>query len=271
MGKARRQRRGQTRYQGYLDYWSLSLSPFLHNDPDRFVPSESQREVISTLARSLTNDQRLLIVLAPPGCGATSLFSSIAVTRGVNEHAIKTSLCHLGRGGERELYRQFAASIRLPGGSDDMPAQIRRVITNLSRRQIKMVWLLDQCQADAAVTADQFAASLSDLVVVVALRPECIKPVVRRLQRWPVAAALRSLSLDETFGYVRRAMHLAGGTAEIMTEAAVRRLHERTCGRIRDVAHVAEQALKVSAEGRHARITSTVIDSVSDTMWRAAG
>ncbi|MCG8648530.1 MAG: hypothetical protein MI861_01780 [Pirellulales bacterium] len=256
----------------YLKYWSLSRMPFAHKAEEYFFIGTPQRDFFAGLNELIGNPTGAAVLVGPRGCGGTCLLKHTARTSGLGNSAVEVLWCGGGTAGDNVVVRALARSLGL---WEHSLGAVTAAIRGNQRRGIKTLWLADRAGPATARVAGRLLCELSALTVIMhsgAGAYGSLSEILAQHGRAPtvVKMGLRPLSQDDTFAYVRRSLHMAGGNADCWTESAIVRLHEFTRGRLARLSVVAESAMALAAAGHFKRVSPGLVEQVGRSQNLAA-
>jgi general secretion pathway protein A len=137
-------------------------------------------------------------------------------------------------------------------------------------QQIATILLLDDADEARSDVLDEIArlahlnqTSDAGLTMVLAAGERHLHKLgTRILELAELRVDLEGWTEDDTAGFVKKSLAVAGRSTPIFTESALRRLHELTDGAPRRIKQLADLALLGGAGANAAQIEGTLIDSV---------
>ncbi len=254
----------------YLKYWSLFSPPFGRHAAQRFFAASSQREAMARLHTLVAGGLSSGVLLSPRGCGMTTLLSHVAGSSGLGNCAVEMLMTRGDQADREQVWSDLADALRLGYRSADLPEQIASVIEAGSRQSVRTVWLIDRAGQSAAAVARELLDRDRQFSIVMGIEPQSGHQLAISLGICPLRIELPPWSLHDTIDFVRSAMHTAGGTPDVFTDAAVVRLHEIGEGRVGVIASVAELVLVVAATHQATTIGPDIVEAVQEELVRAA-
>jgi type II secretory pathway predicted ATPase ExeA len=257
----------------YLAYWGLGESPFRsHLDRRYFHRGPSQDEALARLHFLVDQRRTLGLVLGEPGSGKSLLLEVLAKELGVvNRQVATASLLGIGR---REflwlLGGQLGSEVSPAAGEFALSRAIEDQIVANRFQQIATILLLDDADEARGEVLDEIArlahlnqTSDAGLTMVLAAGERQLHHLgTRILELAELRVDLEGWDEDDTAGFVKKSLAVAGRSTPIFTESALRRLHSLTGGTPRRIKQLADLALLGGAGANVAQIEGELIDSV---------
>jgi hypothetical protein len=180
-----------------LDYWSLKQLPFA-DGVDREHPffGPPQRDALAAIHDFFRQDRQIAMLVAPSGCGSTTLLHWVAAASGIGQHAIETvqaqgpakSPSDAMRKIDERLLSPFADSalgqpLTTTERANDLdPNRISRLfgalrhLDALRRRGIVPFLLIDRADAPFTHAACRIVESSESARILLAVRPAQAAP-----------------------------------------------------------------------------------------------
>jgi general secretion pathway protein A len=266
----------------YLDYWQLTARPFEPcGDRAAFYPCEAQEAALLKLRYAAENRRGAALLAGPAGVGKTMLLqlfrTGLAETLRPVVHLVFPQMS------SRDLLVYLAEQLGAP------PADPPRHTIEESVRRLEFLLTQNARQGRHAVIVVDEAHLLEDCGALETLRlllnfESAGRPLftlvlvgqmglVSSLSRLPsldervaVKALLRAFTPQETEGYVRRRLELAGAQREIFTPDAIEALHYLGHGVARQINRLGDLALLVGFADQLPQLTAQQIESVSEEL-----
>ncbi len=257
----------------YLAYWGLGESPFRgHLDRRYFYQGPPQDEALARLHFLVEQRRTLGLLLGQPGSGKSLLLEVLAKELGVvNRQVAVVSLVGIGR-------REFLWLLGGQLGTEVSPAAEEFALSRALEdhivanrfQQIATILLLDDAHEARGDVLDEIArlahlnqTSDAGLTMVLAAGERPLHKLgTRILELAELRVDLEGWDEDDTAGFVKKSLAIAGRSTPIFTESALRRLYELTGGAPRRIKQLADLALLGGAGANVAQIEGALIDSV---------
>jgi hypothetical protein len=274
-----------------LDYWSLRQLPFadgVHREHPFFGPP--QRDALAAIHDFFRQDRQIAMLVAPSGCGSTTLLHWVAAASGIGQHAIETvqaqgpakSPADAMRKINERLLSPFADSalgqpLTTTERANDLdPNRISRLfgalrhLDALRRRGIVPFLLIDRADAPFTHAACRIVESSESARILLAVRPAQAGPIADMADVRPLTIPLRPLTEDESRLFVRHELATAGGRPSLFDPFAIRALHDLGDGRIATISSLARRALVIAADAGNRCVTPADVESASRREAQAA-
>jgi len=260
----------------YETFYNLREKPFtLLPDPGFLYLSDKHRMALTLLEYGLMNQAGFTVISGDIGAGKTTLIRHL-LNNMDQEHTVGLiSNTHRSFGellqwillafnlehrdmDKVEMYQRFVDFII------DEYAHNRRVVLIVDEAQNMEAETLEELRMLSNINADKDQALQVVLVGQRELRDTLQRPdLVQFAQRISVDYHLKPLSANETIGYIRHRMEVAGGNPDIFTEAACLAAHRFSGGVPRLINLLCDTALVYGyAEQKH-RIDARLITDVA--------
>ena len=260
----------------YESFYKLSEKPFtLLPDPGFLFLSNKHRMALTLLEYGLMNQAGFTVISGDIGTGKTTLIRHLLDhmdrehTVGLisNTHrsfgellqwillAFNLEYAHLDK---VEMYRRFIDFII------DEYAHNRRVVLIVDEAQNMAAETLEELRMLSNVNADKDQALQVILVGQRELRDTLRRPdLVQFAQRISVDYHLEPLSEEETAGYIRHRIEVAGGNPRMFEEDACRAVYRYSNGVPRLINLLCDTALVYGYAEQHEQIDSTLVTDVA--------
>lgn len=266
----------------YEQFYNFREKPFaLTPDPAFLYLAERHRHALTMLEYVLADASGFALITGEVGCGKTTVvrhfleraerpFNIGFIT---NTHPgfgpllpwIMESLgVEPGQAGGSELYRKFVGHVRREFDAG------RRAVLVIDEAQNLGVAGLEELRVLSNLNAGKQLLLQTILIGQPELRTTLRLQELRQFaQRIAIDHHIEPLVLEETIGYVRHRLTVAGGWADLFTPDALELVHERTGGVPRLVNLVCDTALVYGFADQRGDITADLIEQVITD--RAAG
>jgi general secretion pathway protein A len=260
----------------YESFYKFSEKPFtLLPDPGFLFLSNKHRMALTLLEYGLMNQAGFTVISGDIGTGKTTLIRHL-LDHMDREHTVGLiSNTHRSFGellqwillafnleyanlGKVEMYRRFIDFII------DEYAHNRRVVLIVDEAQNMAAETLEELRMLSNVNADKDQALQVILVGQRELRDTLRRPdLVQFAQRISVDYHLEPLSEEETAGYIRHRIEVAGGDPQLFEEGACRAVYRYSNGVPRLINLLCDTALVYGYAGQSAQIDSALVTDVA--------
>ncbi len=260
----------------YESFYKLREKPFtLLPDPGFLFLSNKHRMALTLLEYGLMNQAGFTVISGDIGTGKTTLIRHL-LDHMDREHTVGLiSNTHRSFGellqwillafnleyanlGKVEMYRRFIDFII------DEYAHNRRVVLIVDEAQNMAADTLEELRMLSNVNADKDQALQVILVGQRELRDTLRRPdLVQFAQRISVDYHLESLSAEETVGYIRHRLEVAGGNPHLFEEDACRAVYRYSNGVPRLINLLCDTALVYGYAEQREQIDSTLVTDVA--------
>jgi type II secretory pathway predicted ATPase ExeA len=260
----------------YRSFYHLREKPFtLLPDPGFLYLSSKHRMALTLLEYGLMNQAGFTVISGDIGTGKTTLIRHLldhmdrehTVGLITNTHRsfgellqwilLAYNLEHANLG-KAEMYRRFVDFII------DEYAHNRRVVLIVDEAQNMAVDTLEELRMLSNINADKDQALQVILVGQRELRDTLRRPdLVQFAQRISVDYHLEPLSEEETQGYIRHRVEIAGGDPQLFDEAACRAVHRYTNGVPRLINLLCDTVLVYGYAEQQERIATALVTDVA--------
>lgn len=268
-----------------LDYWSLKQLPFaegVRRDHPFFGPP--QRDALAVIHDLFRQDRQIAMLVAPSGCGSTTLLHWVAAASGIGNHAIETVQALGPAKSPSDAMRKIEERLPSPpadpaldqplptseGTNAIAPDRIARNFDALRRKGLVPFLLIDRADATFAHAARRMAESSDSARILLAVRPSQAAHLAAMTGTRPLTIPLRPLTEDESRLFVRHELATAGGRPSLFDPFAIRALHDLGDGRIATISSLARRALVVAADTGNRCVTPADVESASRREAQAA-
>jgi len=250
----------------FLDFYRLHQQPFgVTPDPAFLYPSLTHCEALDSLTQGILEGRGFLALIAEPGMGKTTLlYQVLEGLRGTARAAfLFQTQCN-----SREFFQYLLSELGVDSTGMGLVAMHNKLNELLFAEMLagkRFVLIVDEAQnLDDSVLEtirllSNFETSHSKLLqIVLAGQPQLAEKLGQKrqaqlLQRITVVKHLDALSPEETAGYIRHRLKVAGHCGEALFEPeALTLIAERSCGIPRNINKICFDALlEGHAQGCH--------------------
>ncbi len=254
----------------YLNYWNLNRKPFLFPQGDGFFPGIPQREAIAGLSYFVSSGEACSILVSLPDAGLSWLLSHVGLMRGFGDCAAELIVTRGDQHCRQDVLDDICRELGFQPVPEDPFGRIDVAIRNADQQGLRLVWLIDDCETDAADVACELIHAHQNFSTVIGTTRLPLFPITAQSIASPMRIDLGLLSLEDTCNYMRYCIERAGGNSAVISDNAAVRLHEITGGAIGRMALASESALALAANHRLDAITPAVVEAVAERHRRAA-
>lgn len=268
-----------------LDYWSLKQLPFadgVRREHPFFGPPH--RDALAAIHDLFRQDRQIALLVAPSGCGSTTLLHWVAAASGIGQHAIETVQALGPANSPSDAMRKIEQRLLSPpadpaldqplttaeGANGLDPNRISRLLDALRRKGIVPFLLIDRADAPFTQAACRMVESSNSARVLLAVRPAQAAPLAAMVGVRPLTIPLRPLTENESRLFVRHELATAGGRPSLFDPFAIRALHDLGDGRIATISSLARRALVIAADAGNRCVTPADVESASRREAQAA-
>jgi general secretion pathway protein A len=251
--------------------FGVSENPFVEGHDARFVcPSRAHREVVTRLLRGIENREPFMMVTGLPGVGKTVAVRAALAEAGPHRLVLIAASPSLSLAKLRErTLAGFAPNVSdAPGPARSAGGMDARLLAVRSGGQMAFLVvdeaqnlsgpLFEELRVLSNLEADGHNLLQIILVGLPALEDALAGPGCGALrQRIAVRCRLGALSEDETEGYIRHRVSVAGGDAEaLFSSASCQAVHRLAHGIPREINLVAGEALLLAQSAGECTVTA---------------
>ena len=250
----------------FLDFYHLHQQPFgVTPDPAYLYPSRTHCEALDSLTEGILGGRGFLAVIAEPGMGKTTLLNQLL--EGLRDTA-RTAFLFQTQCNFREFFQYLLSELGVNTTGMGLVAMHNTLNEMLFAELLagkRFVLIVDEAQnlEDSVLETirllSNFETSNTKLLqIVLAGQPQLgeklgQKRLAQLLQRITVVKHLEALSPEETAGYIKHRLKVAGHRGEAIFEPeALALVAERSQGVPRNINKICFNALlEAHAQGRH--------------------
>src|SRR5580658_1419122 len=215
----------------FLDFFNLRQQPFgVTPDPVYLFPSETHCRALDALTDGITSGRGFLALIAEPGMGKTTLLYQML--EGMRDKA-RAAYLFQTQCTSREFFEYLLSELGVDANGMGLVAMHNKLNEMLFAEMLagrRFVLIVDEAQnlddgvLETIRLLSNFETSNTKLIqIVLAGQPELgeklhQKQLAQLLQRIAVVKHLEAFSLEETAGYVRHRLKVAGHCGEGLFE-----------------------------------------------------
>ena len=233
----------------FLDFYHLREQPFgVAPDTAYLYPSRTHCEALDSLTEGILGDRGFLALIAEPGMGKTTLLNQ--VLEGLRDMA-RVAYLFQTQCNSREFFQYVLSELGVDSKDMGLVAMHNKLNAMLFEEMLagrRFVLIVDEAQnlddtvLETIRLLSNFETSNTKLLqIVLAGQPQLAEKLrqprlAQLLQRITVVKQLEALSLEETAGYVRHRLKVAGHYGEALFEPeALALVAERSQGIPRNI------------------------------------
>jgi N-acetylmuramoyl-L-alanine amidase len=250
----------------FLEFYHLREEPFgVTPDPAYLYASRTHCEALDSLTEGILDGRGFLALIAEPGMGKTTLLYQ--VLEGLRDTA-RAAFLFQTQCNSREFFQYLLSELGVDSTGMELVAMHNKLNEMLFDEMLagkRFVLIVDEAQnlddtvLETIRLLSNFETSNTKLLqIVLAGQPQLEeklrqKQLAQLLQRITVMKHLEALSAEETAGYIRHRLKVAGHSGETLFEPeALAFIAERSQGIPRNINKICYRALLEGyAEGRH--------------------
>jgi general secretion pathway protein A len=259
----------------YEQYYSLREKPFaLTPDPAYLYLAKRHRHALTMLEYALTQSSGFALVTGEVGCGKTTVVRHfLARAEGklnvgfiTNAHpgfgallpwVMESFGLEVGQAAPSELHRRFVSYVSQRYAAGERTVLVIDEAQNLGIGGLEELRVLSNINVGKDLLLQTILIGQPELRTILQLQS------LRQLaQRIAIDHHLEPLRLEETLGYIRHRLTVAGGRPDLFTAEALQRVHESTGGVPRLVNLVCDTALVYGFAEQRDGICADLIDQV---------
>jgi general secretion pathway protein A len=259
----------------YEKFYGLREKPFsLLPDPTFLYPSEKHSMALVLLEYGLSNQTSFSVITGSIGTGKTTLIRQLLSQLGRDVTVGLISNTHRSFG---ELLQWVLLAFNLEYAGKDKVGMYRMLVDFLIGEYAKnrrTVLIIDEAQNMAPETLEELRmlsninADKDQVLQIILVGQAGLRETLRRpdleqfAQRIAVDYNLEPLDLDETRGYIRHRLQVAGGNPELFDTAACEAVYRHSGGTPRLINLLCDTALVFGYAEQAAQIHAPLVDDV---------
>lgn len=259
----------------YEQYYALREKPFaLTPDPAYLYLAKRHRHALTLLEYALTQSAGFALITGEVGCGKTTVVQHfLGRTDGrlnvgliTNAHpgfgallpwVMESFGLEAGQATPSELYRRFASYVRQKYADGERAVLVIDEAQNLGVAGLEELRVLSNLNVGKDLLLQTILIGQPELRTLLQLQ------ALRQFaQRIAIDHHLEALRPEETIGYVRHRLGVAGGRSNLFTVEALQLVHECTGGVPRLVNIVCDTALVYGFSDQRADIDIDIVEQV---------
>lgn len=261
----------------YESFFGLTERPFdLTPNPRYLVLTESHQEALSSLEYGIASRKGITLLTGEAGAGKTTVIRAALEKQPVRVHCVHLHNPTLSRAEFVELMAtRFHLSEAATKSKAVMLNELEALLTARRRLDETTVLVVDEAQSLPLELLEEIRLLVNIetndeklLSVIIAGQPELAdrlnqKELRQLKQRVALRCALRSLTSQETAGYIAGRIRAAGGVgSQLFTREAVALIHEMARGLPRMISVIADNALLGGFAAGHKPVGSALVREV---------
>ncbi|MFH1878696.1 MAG: AAA family ATPase [Candidatus Omnitrophota bacterium] len=260
----------------YLAYWQLNKKPFENiADPEFFYYSPCHKEAMVRLVYVIKQNKAGALLAGDYGTGKTTIANELLAEIEENENyrSIYISNPLLS---SRELLQEIAL---LTGVEENINSRailrkkIENVLRDVDSAGYRMIVIIDEAHLitkkdvlEELRLMMNLQAEKHFLVTIIMMGQLELRDTINQMpqfkQRFAMCYLLRHLDKNETSGYIRHRLKLAGTEREIFDAKAVDSIYAASSGRPRQINNICDMSLLVGYMRKNNYVDSTIIEEV---------
>ena len=267
----------------FLEFFELSQQPFgVTPDPMYLYPSQTHCEALDAITEGILGGRGFLALIAEPGMGKTTLLYQ--VLDGLRDTA-RSVFIFQTQCNSREFFQYLLSELKIDSsgmGLVTMHNKLNEVLFAEMLAGKRFVLIVDEAQNldDSVLETIRLLSNFETpntklLQIVLAGQPQLREKLGQKhlsqlLQRITVVKNLQAFSLEETTGYIKHRLRVAGHRgSDIFQPDALAFIAKRSRGVPRDINKICYQSL-VEAHAEGSRTVSSEIARKADRKLRLA-
>jgi len=258
----------------FLDFFHLREQPFgVTPDPAYLYPSRTHCEALDSLTEAILGDRGFLALIAEPGMGKTTLLYQLL--EGLRATA-RAAFLFQTQCNSREFFQYLLSELGVDSTDMGLVAMHNKLNEILFAEMLagkRFVLIVDEAQNldDSVLETIRLLSNFETphnklLQIVLAGQPQLgeklgQKQLAQLLQRITVVKHLEALSPEETAGYVRHRLKVAGHCGEALFEPeALLLVAERSQGVPRNINKICFRALLEAYSRGHHTVSPGIVE-----------
>jgi general secretion pathway protein A len=259
----------------YEKFYSMREKPFaLTPDPAYLFLAKRYRHALTMLEYALSQATGFALITGEVGCGKTTVVRHFLERTSEQLNVAYVTNAYPGFG---PLLPWLMESLNLEVAAGTPSELYRRFVTHVKQvysKGVRTVLVIDEAQnlgveglEELRVLSNLNAGKDLPLQTVLIGQPELrqtlrLQNLRQFAQRIVIDHHLEALNLEETIGYVRHRLAVAGGKSDLFQPEALQRIYESTCGVPRLVNLVCDTALVYGFSDQRPIIAVDLVDQV---------
>jgi general secretion pathway protein A len=264
----------------YKAFYQLERNPFeITPDPAFLFPTKRHNEALAALYYGVRRHKGFVVLTGEVGTGKTLLLRCLLQSFRQSED-VKYAYVFNGRLSPVEFLQYIAGDLGLPAAGknkSELLLQLADYVVERGRKKLTTVLVVDEAHhlstdilEEIRLLTNLETADEKLLQILLVGQPELDEKLdsydLRQLkQRIALRSHLASLDLNETAGYIRRRLELAGSPnpVNLFPQETVVAIHRYSRGTPRLINTICENALVVAYARQAASVTPDVIDGIA--------
>jgi len=259
----------------YLDYWNLKEPPFENTPDPRFLfASKQHREALSQLFNALREEKGCALLTGEYGCGKTHLIRTVVQNLDASHYEVALIDYPIFQGEEflEEILRQFGQGDEVPNRNDCFQELLRFFYRNLARKR-RNILIIDEAQIiDDPKVFEELRSllylQLEDrplLNIHLVGQPELLEHLKDHPnldERITTKFHLERFDDQDTAGYIKYRLKVAGCDREVFSDAALYLIHAISRGIARRINNLCGLCLLEGANQQIQMVDHEIIKQV---------
>lgn len=240
----------------YLEYWGLQEKPFENTpDPRFFYTSSEHREALKRLLYAIEEKKGCALLTGEYGCGKTMITRTLISKLDSDRYDL--ALINYPMFGANEFFReilvQYGQTVTEKSSLALYHQLSQYAFDNVSKGMLSFI-IIDEAQLISEPQVFEEIRLLLNLQMedgflvhfLLVGQPELRENIMRfpqLEQRISIKYHLHHLSHDDTLGYIRHRLNIAGASRELFTEGAYEIIHNSSFGVARRINNLCDLCL----------------------------
>jgi len=266
----------------YEEYWKLKSRPFRNTpEPAFFYPSKAHEEALTKLTYAVTENMGAAMLTGAYGCGKTLLsvvlISQLGIRHAVASCIAQPNMTHLDllRTVARSMTEENLPSVRSELVADSLMEVIGRALRENGRDGKHTVLTIDEAHlmdSQAVLEMTRLLLNFQDkgsflLTLILLGHPELsdrISGIKQLSQRIPITCNIGLFDRDDTGGYIKRRLAVAGRADNPFGDDALNFIHRNSGGIPRRINTLCDVSLALGFAQRAESIDANLVMAASE-------